>query len=89
MKALAAGPQVYDFSFPRKDTILKVEVWEDSVTIRATRDSFSARRKDAFVRELIAEGGPKAVTHRAVSARAQYGNGSTPGDRRQQMEGCP
>jgi len=56
MKALAAGPHVFDFSFPRKDTILKVEVWEDSVTIRATRDTFSAQRKAAFVRELISEG---------------------------------
>ncbi len=56
MKAIAPGPHVFEFSFPKKDTLLKVEVWEDAVTIRATRNTFSPPRRAAFVRELIAEG---------------------------------
>jgi hypothetical protein len=56
MKALAAEPRIFEFCFPRQDTLLKVEVWDDAVTIRATRNTFSERRKAAFVRELAAEG---------------------------------
>jgi hypothetical protein len=33
-----------------------VEVWEEAVTVRATRNTFTAQRKDSFIRELAAEG---------------------------------
>jgi hypothetical protein len=56
MKAIAPGPLVFDFNFPRKYTLLKVEVWEGAVTVRATRNTFSALGKAAFVRGLVAEG---------------------------------
>jgi len=56
MKTLPAEPRIYDFNFPRLDTHLKVEVWTDGVSIRATRDSFSVERKDSFIRELASEG---------------------------------
>jgi hypothetical protein len=56
MKALAAEPQIFEFCFPKQDTLLKVEVWDDAVTIRATRNTFTAQRKAAFVHELAAEG---------------------------------
>ena len=56
MKALAAEPRTFEFCFPKQDALLKVEVWDDAVTIRATRNTFSLQRKTAFVRELAAEG---------------------------------
>jgi hypothetical protein len=46
----------FEFAFPRLDTLLLVEVADAGVTIRATRDTFSPRRKACFVRELVAEG---------------------------------
>jgi hypothetical protein len=46
----------FEFCFPSLDTLLLVEVAEGDVTIRATRDTFSAQRKAHFVRELVAEG---------------------------------
>jgi hypothetical protein len=36
--------------------VVFVEVWDESVTIRATRNTFSAQRRAAFVRELVEEG---------------------------------
>jgi hypothetical protein len=49
-------PICSEFCFPRLDTHVRVEVSDESVTIRATRDTFSSVRKDFFVRELAAEG---------------------------------
>jgi len=46
----------YEFAFAHLDTLVQVEVGAEGVVIRTSRDSFSARRKDAFVRELAAEG---------------------------------
>ncbi len=49
-------PICSEFCFPRLDTHVRVEVSDESVTIRATRDTFSSIRKDFFIRELAAEG---------------------------------
>jgi hypothetical protein len=49
-------PQSYDFYFPPIDTLVRVEQADNQVVIRATRDTFSARRKASFIRELAAEG---------------------------------
>ncbi len=56
MKAIPVETEFFDFGFPRLDTVVRVEVRGDDVTIRVSRDSFSERRKDYFVRELAAEG---------------------------------
>jgi hypothetical protein len=56
MKALTSEPRIFQFRFPKLGAFLKVEVWDDSVIIRSTRNTFSALRKAAFVRELVAEG---------------------------------
>ena len=56
MKTTLPVRQTFEFCFPEKDTLLRVEEAEDSVVIRATRDSFSPSRKASFVRELVAEG---------------------------------
>jgi hypothetical protein len=50
------APCHFDFCFPRMDTLLRVEVEGRDITIRATRDTFTERQKDYFVRELAAEG---------------------------------
>lgn len=50
------APSRFEFCFPRMDTLLMVEVEGGDVTIRATRDTFTERQKDFFVRELVAEG---------------------------------
>jgi hypothetical protein len=46
----------FEFQFPDVDTRILVEDLEDGVVIRASRDSFSERRKLSFIRELAAEG---------------------------------
>ena len=46
----------YEFCFPRLDTLVLVEQTDDQVVIRATRDTFSDRRKIFFIRELAVEG---------------------------------
>jgi hypothetical protein len=46
----------FEFAFPSLDTLLQVEDDSDPVVIRASRDTFSAARKDRFLRELVAEG---------------------------------
>jgi len=38
------------------DTLVRVETRDAEVTIRATRDSFTLRRKEFFIHELAAEG---------------------------------
>ena len=56
MKTTHPAAQCYEFSFPLLDTLARVDVSGEEVTIRATRDTFNAVRRAAFVRELIAEG---------------------------------
>ncbi len=56
MGRLRSEPICSEFCFPRLDTHVRVELSDESVTIRATRDTFSSIRKDFFVRELAAEG---------------------------------
>jgi len=46
----------YEFCFPTLDTLVLVDESDDLVVIRATRDTFSERRKLFFIRELAAEG---------------------------------
>ena len=46
----------FEFSFPRLDTEVQVEVSAGEVVIRSNRDSFSADRKSFFIHELAAEG---------------------------------
>jgi len=46
----------FEFQFPDVDTRILVEDLEDEVVIRASRDTFSERRKQNFIRELAAEG---------------------------------
>jgi hypothetical protein len=56
MKSLEEEPRCFEFAFPRMDTLLRVEESDGNVIIRASRDSFSTRRKISFIRELVAEG---------------------------------
>ena len=56
MKATLSEPRVFEFYFPDVDTLVQVEDSEEAVVIRATRNSFSERRKRFFLRELAAEG---------------------------------
>ncbi len=46
----------YEFCFPKLDTLVQVQELDDEVVIRATRDTFTERRKVCFIRELAAEG---------------------------------
>jgi hypothetical protein len=46
----------YEFCFPNLDTLVLVDESDDLVVVRATRDTFSERRKIFFIRELAAEG---------------------------------
>jgi hypothetical protein len=46
----------FEFRFPHLDTMLRLEVQGESVTIYASRNTFSSRRKEMFIRELAAEG---------------------------------
>jgi hypothetical protein len=56
METPLAEARSSEFCFPHLDTLVRVEVSDESVTIRATRDTFSPQRKDFFIRELVAEG---------------------------------
>lgn len=56
MKATLSEPRAFEFYFPDVDTLVKVEDGEDAVVIRATRNSFSERRKAIFIRRLATEG---------------------------------
>jgi hypothetical protein len=56
MKAVRADSAAYDFSFPDIDTRVRVQTRDGEVTIRATRDSFTLKRKEYFIHELAAEG---------------------------------
>ena len=46
----------FEFYFPNSDTLIQVGTTDDNVTIRATRATFSDRRKECFIHELAAEG---------------------------------
>src|ERR1700677_1863250 len=56
VKSLPAEARRYVFRFPPLDTVPPVDVLDEAVTIRASRNTFSKRRKISFVRELVAEG---------------------------------
>jgi hypothetical protein len=53
---MATTAHRFDFSFPHLETFVMVEKYGESVVIHATRDTFSAERKESFIRELAAEG---------------------------------
>jgi hypothetical protein len=57
MQSAPDKPRSFDFCFIHLDyTLVRVEEFEGRVTIRATADTFSKRRKLSFIRELAAEG---------------------------------
>jgi len=56
MKSPIPPARAYDFYFPRLDTLVRVETDDERVAIRAARDTFTPARKEAFIRELAAEG---------------------------------
>jgi hypothetical protein len=56
MKTHAQFNRRFEFQFPDVDTRILVEDLEDGVVIHATRDTFSERRKQSFIRELAVEG---------------------------------
>ncbi len=56
MNSILTKPVCYEFCFPEKDTLVRVEVANEGVTVRATRDTFTEQRKASFVRELASEG---------------------------------
>jgi hypothetical protein len=56
MKTHATEPPHFESYFARLDTLVLVEARDDAVVIRATRVTFSERRKEYFIRELAAEG---------------------------------
>jgi hypothetical protein len=56
MRAKVQTARSFQFSFPDVDTQLVVEEAEDKVIVRATRNTFSPRRKIQFLRFLAAEG---------------------------------
>jgi hypothetical protein len=56
VKSTSTQIRTFDFSFPRKDMQLRVEVDGEEVTVRASRNGFSEQRKSAFIRELASEG---------------------------------
>jgi hypothetical protein len=56
MKTHSDCNRSFQFTFPKLDTLVQVEEQDDTVVIRASRDSFSERHKLSFIRELAAEG---------------------------------
>lgn len=56
MKTPTLPARCHEFCFAQLDTLVLVEPADDAVTIRATRDTFSDRRKEYFIHELAAEG---------------------------------
>jgi hypothetical protein len=70
MNSILTKPLCYEFCFPEKDTLVLVEVGDEGVTVRATRDTFTEQRKASFVRELAAEGFI-AETYRWFSSAGQ------------------
>lgn len=57
MNTPAIKTPCFEFYFRDLDTLVKVETPDpDTVIVRATRNTFSERRKVSFIRELAAEG---------------------------------
>ncbi len=57
MNTPALKSRCFEFYFRDLDTLVQVENPDpDTVTVRATRNTFSDRRKIYFIRELAAEG---------------------------------
>src|ERR1700722_14737377 len=56
MRATPLEHRTFEFRFPALDTLVKVQVRDERVTIRASRDSFTSQRKEAFIHELATEG---------------------------------
>jgi hypothetical protein len=56
VKSLPVVSRQFVFQFPHLSTVVQVEVVGSAITIRASADTFSRRRKLSFVRELVAEG---------------------------------
>jgi hypothetical protein len=56
MQIQSALPCCYEFYFPEMDTLIQVETSAAAVVIRASRNTFSERRKLSFIHELAAEG---------------------------------
>jgi hypothetical protein len=56
MKAINTAPVCFEFCFAQLDTLVRVEEWKETVVIRASRASFSEKRKESFIRELVSEG---------------------------------
>ena len=56
MKAVPTSIEHFDFNYPDLETMVRVEVHDSEVTIWATRDTFSLRRKEFFIHELASEG---------------------------------
>ena len=49
-------PHSFEFYFPDVDTLVLVESSSSAVIIRASRNTFTERRKRCFIHELAAEG---------------------------------
>jgi hypothetical protein len=56
MKTPTAEFHFFEFRFPHLDTLLRLEVHGENATIFASRNTFSRRRKELFIRGLAAEG---------------------------------
>jgi hypothetical protein len=57
MNTPALKSRCYEFHFRDIDTFVQVETPDaDTVVVRATRNTFSERRRVSFIRELAAEG---------------------------------
>jgi hypothetical protein len=76
MNTPTAEPRFYEFRFPHLDTMLKLEVLGENATIFASRNTFSRRRKELFVRELALEGFiPEAVASAFSKENGRHGGG--------------
>jgi len=74
MKIAAATPGRFEFTFPEKDTLVVVENRDTGVVIRASRPTFTAVQKAAFVRHLVDEAFvPEPVRTREISTRPAPG----------------
>ncbi|HZP60061.1 MAG TPA: hypothetical protein VFB27_07015 [Opitutaceae bacterium] len=56
MQSFSTETRRFEFYFPDLDTLVLVEESDGEVVIRASRDTFSEKRKRYFIRELAAEG---------------------------------
>jgi hypothetical protein len=56
MKSAAPHSRCFEFYHSRLDTLLLVEEDDCGVRVRASRNTFSSRRKSCFIHELAAEG---------------------------------